>query len=70
MSDRIDFFEVRKGDRDNWDNICLCKSEEQAEEIIEALRHVDRCDPAPKNPVFFIEHVEIVARTNLEISDY
>lgn len=65
MSDRIDFYEVREGTPDDWESVCLCKTEKEAERIIDALRHGN-----PNGSVWFIEHVEIVATTDLDVRDY
>lgn len=65
MSDRIDFYEVREGTEDDWDSVCLCKTEADATRIITALSHVDTAGLS-----WFTQHVEVVATTDLEVRDY
>jgi len=65
MSSRIDFYEVREGTEDDWEHVCLCKTEADATRVITALQHVDTAGLS-----WFIEHVEIVAEVDLDIRDY
>lgn len=63
MSDRMDFFEIRCGTYDNWDHVCLVKDQEEAEKIMKLLdQHYPRD--------LFIEHMEIIARVDLEEGEY
>lgn len=63
MSDRIDFYEIRAGEEDNWDHVCLVKEEEDANSLIEILR-------SNYDKPLFIMHVEIVAHTNLQLQEW
>jgi hypothetical protein len=63
MSDRIDFYEIRVGDEDDWDSVCLVKEEEDAKSLLTILKlHYDK--------PLFIFHTEFVAHTNIEEGDY
>jgi len=63
MSDRLDFYEVREGTTDDWSSVCLCKTLGDAARVIAALD-----DDTLGN--FFVEHIEIVASTTLDVQDY
>ena len=64
MSDRIDFHEIRSGDKDSWDHVCIVKGEEQAETLKQIL------EDALPDKTFFIEHIELVANTTIEMGYY
>tara|TARA_R110000851_G_scaffold287513_3_gene441526 strand:+ start:3803 stop:4003 length:201 start_codon:yes stop_codon:yes gene_type:complete len=66
MSDRIDFYEVRVGSDDDYDHVCMCKCEDQAQKIVDRFTDVDETLCAR----YFIERIEIVAETNLTLGDY
>lgn len=59
MSDRMAFYEIRFGTYDNWDHVCLVKEKDDAQKIMIALQ------PIYEQPLF-IEHMEIIARVDLE----
>jgi len=65
MSGRIDFHEVRDGDEDDWGHVCLCKDEDMADLIIDALNKTSHPDT-----VFYKHHIEIVAEVDLDVRDY
>lgn len=63
MSDRIDFWEIRQGNEDDWDSVCLVKEEEDAKQL---AHHLLSFYSKP----LFIWHVEIVAETNLNLREW
>lgn len=60
---RLEFYEVRRGDEDDWDHLCLCKSEEDAERICNTEENLSGVK-------HHVVHVEIIATADLNIEDY
>lgn len=63
MSDRMDFYEIRVGDEDDWESVCLVREEEDAKGLLTILKlHYDK--------PLFVSHMEIIARVDLEEGEY
>ena len=63
MSDRIDFYEVRRGQENDWEHVCLCKDEDEAKYIAAVLANEEGKD-------FYVHHMELVASVDIEERDY
>lgn len=66
MSDRMEFWEIRqeKGDNGAYAQVCLCTTEEKAKALSELLQTLQQ------DKKYFVEHVEVVATTDLDLRDY
>lgn len=63
MSNRLDFYEIRKGTPDDWDRFCLVKTEDEAQAMLDLLHQA-------KGTEFHYEHVEFIATTDLTLESY
>lgn len=63
MSSRLTFYEVRRGDEYDWDHVCLCKKEEDAQRIANTEENLS-------GKKHHVAQMEIYAQVDLTCDDY